>query len=59
MFAETLANPTLEVIDFEKIANVAKRINVPFIVDNSLASPVLCNPLKYGANIVTHSTQNI
>ncbi len=56
VFAETLANPTLEVIDFEKIANVAKRINVPFIVDNSLASPVLCNPLKYGANIVTHST---
>ncbi|MGO0807399.1 PLP-dependent transferase, partial [Clostridioides difficile] len=41
VFAETLANPTLEVIDFEKIANVAKRINVPFIVDNSLASPVI------------------
>lgn len=56
VFAETLANPTLEVADFEKLSNVAKRVNAPFVVDNSLASPVLCTPLKYGANIVTHST---
>ena len=56
IFAETIANPALTVLDFEKFANVAKRFDLPFIVDNTFPTPVLCNPFKFGANIVTHST---
>ena len=56
IFAETIANPALTVIDFEKFAGVAKRFDLPFIVDNTFPTPVLCNPFEYGANIVTHST---
>ncbi|KGM99682.1 O-acetylhomoserine aminocarboxypropyltransferase, partial [Clostridium botulinum C/D str. DC5] len=43
------------VLDFEKFSKIAKKINVPFIVDNTIATPYLCNPLKLGANIVVHS----
>ena len=56
IFAETIANPALTVIDFEKFAGVAKRFDLPFIVDNTFPTPVLCNPFEHGANIVTHST---
>lgn len=56
IFAETIANPALTVLDFEKFANVAKRFDLPFIVDNTFPTPVLCNPFEFGANIVTHST---
>lgn len=56
IFAETIANPALTVIDFEKFAGVAKRFELPFIVDNTFPTPVLCNPFEHGANIVTHST---
>ncbi|MGL5327769.1 MAG: O-acetylhomoserine aminocarboxypropyltransferase/cysteine synthase family protein, partial [Peptostreptococcaceae bacterium] len=56
LFAETISNPSLDVLDFEKISKVTKDLDIPFIVDNTLASPCLCNPIKYGANIVTHST---
>ncbi len=56
MFAETLANPALRVLDFDKWSSVAKRAGVPLIVDNTLASPALCRPLELGADVVTDST---
>lgn len=56
LFAETIANPLLNVLDFEKLEKVSKDIDVPFIVDNTFATPVLCRPLELGANIVIHST---
>ena len=55
LFGETLGNPEINVLDFEKMAKIAKEKDVPFIVDNTLATPYLCNPIEYGANIVTHS----
>ena len=55
LFGETLGNPEINVLDFEKIAKIAREKDVPFIVDNTLATPYLCNPIEYGANIVTHS----
>lgn len=56
LFGESLGNPALTVLDFEKFSGATKEIGVPLIVDNTLASPYLCQPLKYGADIVTHST---
>lgn len=56
MFAETIANPALVVLDIEKFANVAHAHGVPLIVDNTFATPINCNPFKWGADIVTHST---
>ena len=54
-FAESLGNPKLDVIDLEGISLQAKVAKVPFIVDNTIATPALLNPIKYGANIVIHS----
>ncbi len=56
VFGETLANPALAVLDIEKIANIAHKHNLPFIIDNTFATPILCKPIEYGADIVTHST---
>jgi len=56
IFGETLANPALTVLDIEKFARVAHEHNVPLIVDNTFATPVLCKPIEYGADIVVHST---
>lgn len=56
LFGETLANPSLTVLDFEKFAAAAKAIDVPFIVDNTLATPYLCRPFEHGVDIVIHST---
>ncbi|MDD4181709.1 MAG: PLP-dependent transferase, partial [Victivallaceae bacterium] len=55
LFAEALANPALIVLDFDKFSQIAKKFEVPFIVDNTFPSPVLCRPLELGADIVTHS----
>lgn len=55
LFGETLGNPEMNVIDFEKLVRIGKEKEVPVIVDNTLASPYLCNPIEYGVNIVTHS----
>lgn len=55
IFAESLGNPKLDVLDLEAIAAQAKKASVPFIVDNTVASPALLNPIEYGANIVIHS----
>ena len=56
VFAETLSNPALEVLDIEKFANVAHSHGVPLIVDNTFPTPVNCRPFEFGADIVTHST---
>ncbi len=55
IFIESLGNPKLDVLDIEKISAIAKKHNIPLIVDNTVASPALLNPIKYGANIVIHS----
>jgi len=56
VFGETLANPALTVFDIEKFAKIAHKNNVPLIVDNTFATPILCRPFEFGADIVTHST---
>ena len=56
VFGETIANPALVVCDIEKFAKVAHKHGVPFLIDNTFATPVLCKPFAYGADIVTHST---
>ena len=55
-FGETIANPALTVLDIEKFAKLAHSHKVPLIVDNTFATPVNCQPFKWGADIVTHST---
>ena len=56
VFGETIANPALTVLDIEKFAKVAHAHGVPLIVDNTFATPYLCRPFQWGADIVTHST---
>ena len=55
VFIESLGNPKLDVLDLEKISAQAKANKIPLIVDNTIATPYLLNPIKYGANIVIHS----
>ena len=54
-FAESLGNPKLDVLDLKAIAAYSKKVKVPFIVDNTVATPALLNPIEQGANIVIHS----
>ncbi|MCU6761166.1 Methionine gamma-lyase [uncultured Roseburia sp.] len=56
VIAETIANPTLVVLDIEKFAKLAHSHRVPLIVDNTFATPINCRPFEWGADIVTHST---
>lgn len=56
MFGESIANPALTVLDIELFARVAHKHGVPLIVDNTFPTPVHCQPIKWGADIVTHST---
>ncbi len=56
VFGETLANPALTVLDIERFAKIAHSKNVPLIVDNTFATPILCKPFEFGADIVIHST---
>lgn len=56
VMAETIANPALVVLDIEKFARLAHSHGVPLIVDNTFATPINCNPFRFGADIVTHST---
>ncbi len=56
LFGETISNPGVEVLDIELFARVAHAHGVPLIVDNTFATPVLCRPFEWGADIVTHST---
>lgn len=55
LYGETLGNPEMNTLDFEKFVKIAKEKDVPTIVDNTLASPYLCTPISYGINIVVHS----
>lgn len=56
IFGETIANPAVVVLDFEKFAGVAKKYGILFVVDNSLATACLCRPLEHGADIVTYAS---
>ena len=56
VFGETLSNPSLNILDTEKFANVAHKHGVPLIVDNTFPTPIFCRPFEWGADIVTHST---
>lgn len=56
VFAETIANPALTILDIEKFAKLAHDNGVPLIVDNTFATPINCRPFEWGADIVTHST---
>jgi len=56
VFGETLVNPAITVLDIEKWAKVAHEHGVPLIVDNTFATPILCRPIEWGADIVIHST---
>ncbi len=56
IFGETVANPALVVFDIERYAKLAHQHNMPLVVDNTFATPVLCRPFEYGCDIVTHST---
>ena len=56
VFGETVANPALDVLDIETFAAAAHRAGLPLIVDNTFPTPVLCRPMDWGADVVTHST---
>ena len=56
VFGETIANPALSVLDIERFAKAAHDHGVPFIIDNTFATPINCRPIEWGADIVTHST---
>lgn len=56
VFGETIANPAISIFDIEKFAKLAHKNNVPLIVDNTFATPILCRPIEFGADIVIHST---
>ncbi len=56
LFGETIANPKISILDIEKFAKIAHKNNVPLIVDNTFATPILCRPIEFGADIVVHST---
>ena len=56
IFGETIANPALTVFDIEKFAKIAHAHQIPLIVDNTFATPILCRPIEFGADIVIHST---
>jgi O-acetylhomoserine (thiol)-lyase len=56
VFGETLGNPLLNILPFEEIADIAQDYAIPFVVDNTFATPYLCRPFEWGADIVIHST---
>ena len=56
IFGETLTNPSLQIFDIEKFARVAHSNGLPLIVDNTFATPILCKPVDFGADVVIHST---
>jgi len=55
IYAETIGNPKMDVLDIEAVAAIAHENGLPLVIDNTLASPYLCQPLKHGADIVVHS----
>ena len=55
LYAETLGNPSINVVDIAAVAAIAREAGIPFVVDNTVPSPYLCQPFKWGADIVVHS----
>lgn len=56
IFSETIANPAMVVCDFEKLSSICKKHGIIFMVDNTLATPILVRPFEHGANVIVHST---
>lgn len=56
LFGEIMANPAMNVLDVERMAEIAHAHDVPFVIDNTFATPVLCRPFEWGADIIIHST---
>ena len=56
IFGETLTNPSIEIFDIERFANIAHKNGIPLVVDNTFPTPINCRPIEWGADIVTHST---
>lgn len=56
LFGEIISNPKISILDLEKFARIAQKNQVPFIIDNTFATPILCKPFEFGADIVIHST---
>ena len=56
LFGETLGNPGINVFPFEQVAAIAREYHIPLMIDNTFATPYLCRPFEWGANIVLHST---
>ena len=59
LYGETLGNPGLALFPFEEVAAIAKAHQLPLVIDNTLATPYLCRPIEWGANIITHSTRSL
>ncbi len=55
VYGETIANPRMNILDIEKVAAIAHEAGVPLVIDNTMASPYLCRPIEYGADIIVHS----
>src|SRR5258705_4270936 len=55
LYAETISNPRMNVLDIQAVAKIAHKANVPLMIDNTFASPYLCRPIEHGADIVVHS----
>src|SRR5882672_7904653 len=55
LYAETISNPRMNVLDIEAVAKIAHEANIPLMIDNTFASPYLCRPIEHGADIVVHS----
>ena len=55
IYGETISNPGLDVFDIEAVAKIAHEAGVPLIIDNTFATPYLCRPLEWGADVVVHS----
>ncbi len=56
LYGETISNPLVNIFPFEEVAQIAKEYGIPLMIDNTFATPYLCRPFEWGANIVTHST---
>jgi O-acetylhomoserine (thiol)-lyase len=56
LYGETLGNPRINVFPFEEVAAIGKEFGIPLVIDSTFATPYLCRPFEWGANIVTHST---
>src|SRR5438477_760808 len=56
LYAETISNPRMNVLDIEAVAKIAHEANLPLMIDNTFASPYLCRPIEHGCDIVVHST---